>query len=91
MWASYLGRPVNVGFVVNILTVEQVFLQVRRFSPVGIIPPMLPILILLSPTLKNFAVDSVCKYLKVKRERWAGLQPATTGDLTFNWNLAIIG
>jgi hypothetical protein len=49
------------------------------------------IFISLSSTLKNVAVDSVCKYLKLKRGRRAGLQPATTGDLTFNWNSAIIG
>jgi hypothetical protein len=34
-------RPINVRFVVDKITMGQVFLQVLRFSPVSIIPPTL--------------------------------------------------
>jgi len=34
-------RSVYVGFVVNKVAVEQVFMQVLWFSPVNIIPPMM--------------------------------------------------
>jgi hypothetical protein len=34
-------RPVPVGFVADRVTAAQVYLQVLRFSPVRIIPPVL--------------------------------------------------
>jgi hypothetical protein len=36
-------RPVHVGFVVDKVAMGQVFLQVLRYSPVSIVPPLLHI------------------------------------------------
>jgi branched-subunit amino acid transport protein len=45
LWPRFKPRSVHVGFVVDKVTLGQVFLQVLQFSPVNIIPPWLSIII----------------------------------------------
>jgi hypothetical protein len=44
-YTGYAPRSVTVGFVLKYVVIVQVFVQVIRFSPVSIIPPLLSILI----------------------------------------------
>jgi hypothetical protein len=57
--AELHSRPVNVGSVVGKVAVGHDFIQILRFYPISVIPPMLHTRIIQQLTVRNISNDNV--------------------------------